>query len=511
MKLLYLIMIVDIKDISSRRGEDKKRHILIVDDNAIVRTLLENVVKLEEYTASSVANGREALDFLKNSQPDLILLDIDMPVMDGYQTCREIRSKKEYETIPIVMVTAVNDKDIVKKVLSLGANDYIGKPFEPEELLARIGAHIKIKGLIEERERLYNQAELYFQSYKNSSDAIMITDTEGNIVDINQAFINIYRYTREEVLNKNARIIKSSKSTGEFYKEMWDDILNPDKGYFSGEVINLTKDKNEIPVILSITAIKKDENIIGYMGMTVDISVRKQLEETLREYNRTLELKVVERTKEIEDTQDATIIGLAKLAEYRDPETGAHLERIRSYCRLIAEELGVREKYKVLIDKKFIDMIYKSSPLHDIGKVGIPDHILLKPGKLTPEEFNVIKKHAIIGGDAISAAENRLGTHKISFLTMGKEIAYCHHEKFNGSGYPYGLKGDKIPLSARIMALADVYDALTTRRVYKDAWTHEATRDTIVNDSGKHFDPDIVDAFLTLEDKFIHIKMLSHD
>lgn len=503
-------MTVDIKDISSRRGEDKKRDILIVDDNAIVRTLLENILKLEEYTASSVTDGREALNFLKNSQPDLILLDIDMPVMDGYQTCKEIRSRKEYETIPIIMVTAVNDKDIVKKVLSLGANDYIGKPFEPEELLARIGAHIKIKGLIEERERLYNQAEFYFQSYKNSNDAIMITDINGNIVDINQAFINLYGYDREDIINKNARILKSSKSTTELYKKMWADVLNPDKGYFSGEVINLTKDKKEIPVILSITAIKKGENIIGYMGMTVDISVRKQLEETLREYNRTLELKVVERTKEIEDTQDATIIGLAKLAEYRDPETDAHLERIRNYCRLIAEELGVRGKYKDIIDKRFIDMIYKSSPLHDIGKVGIPDHILLKPGKLTPEEFNIMKKHAIIGGDAIAVAENRLGSHKVSFLTMGKEIAYYHHEKFNGSGYPYGLKEDKIPLSARIMALADVYDALTTRRVYKDAWSHEETKETIVNDSGKYFDHDIVDAFLTLEDKFIHIKLLSH-
>ncbi len=136
-------MRVDIKDISSRRGEDKKRHILIVDDNAIVRTLLENIVKLEEYTASSAANGREALDFLKNSQPDLILLDIDMPVMDGYQTCKEIRSRKEYETIPIVMVTAVNDKDIVKKVLSLGANDYIVKSDLSLEDLVK-----KIKNLI---------------------------------------------------------------------------------------------------------------------------------------------------------------------------------------------------------------------------------------------------------------------------------------------------------------------------------------------------------------------------
>ena len=505
-------MKVDIKDISSRRVEDKKRHILIVDDNAIVRTLLENIVKLEEYTASSAANGREALDFLKNSHPDLILLDIDMPVMNGYQTCKEIRSRKEYETISIIMVTAVVDKHIVKKVLSLGANDYIEKPFEPEELLARIGAHIKIKGLIEERERLYNQAELYFQSYKNSNDAIMITDTEGNIVDINQAFTKLYGYNIDEIINKNVKVLESSGSlTPEFYKRMLIDTLNSDEGYFEGEIVNLTKDKKEVSVILSITPIRREESIIGYMGIALDITVRKKLEDTLWEYNRTLEQKVEERTKEIEDVQDATIIGLAKLAEYRDPETGAHLERIRNYCRVITREMITREKYKGLIDMRFIDMIYKSSPLHDIGKVGIPDHILLKPGKLTPEEFNVMKRHAIIGGDAIATTEKRLVTHKISFLTIGKEIAYCHHEKFDGSGYPYGLKGDKIPLSARIMALADVYDALTSRRVYKGAWSHEDTRDTIVNDSGKHFDPDIVDAFLTLEDKFIHIKMLSHD
>jgi PAS domain S-box-containing protein len=498
-------MTVDIRDISSRKGEDKKRLVLIVDDNRIIRKLLENILRLEDYETSSVTNGREALDFLKNCQPDLILLDIDMPVMDGYQTCKEIRGRKEYETIPIIMVTAVSDKDIVKKVLSLGANDYIGKPFEPEELLARIVAHIKVKGLIEERERLYNQAELYFQSYKNSSDAIMITDANGDIIDINQAFTQIYGYTGEEVVNKNARILKSPYSTHELYKEMWSDILNPDKGYFSGEVINLTKDKKEIPVILSITPIKRGDNIIGYMGMTVDITLRKQFEDALKEYNRTLEQKVKERTKEIEDTQDATIIGLAKLAEYRDPETGAHLERIRNYCKLITEELGNMEKYKDLIDNRFIDMIYKSSPLHDIGKVGIPDSILLKPARLTAEEFEIMKRHTIIGGDAIAAAEQRLGSNTLSFLTMGKEIAYYHHEKFDGSGYPEGLKGDKISLPARIMALADVYDALTSKRVYKEAWIHDATREAIIKDSGKHFDPDVVDAFLKVEGEFIKI------
>ena len=238
----------------------------------------------------------------------------------------------------------------------------------------------------------------------------------------------------------------------------------------------------------------------------MDITVRKQLEDALKEYNKTLEQKVKERTKEIEDTQDATIIGLAKLAEYRDPDTGAHLERIRNYCRLIAQELATREKFKGIIDEKYIDLIYKSSPLHDIGKVGIPDNILLKADRLTPEEFEIMKRHAVIGGDAITAAENRLGANKGSFLTMGKEIAYCHHEKFDGSGYPYGFKGDKIPLSARIMALADVYDALTNKRVYKEAWIHKDTREIIIKNSGKHFDPDIVEAFLRMEGEFIKIK-----
>jgi len=155
--------------------------------------------------------------------------------------------------------------------------------------------------------------------------------------------------------------------------------------------------------------------------------------------------------------------------------------------------------------KKYIDSIHKSSLLHDIGKVGIPDSILLKSGKLTSEEFEIMKQHSKIGGDAISEAENRLRNKRVSFLAMGKVIAYYHHEKLDGTGYPYGLGGDKIPLSARIMALADVYDALISKRVYKEAWSHEATIEVIIKDSGRHFDPDVVDAFLKLKDEFLKI------
>jgi PAS domain S-box-containing protein len=507
---------IDIKEICSKKTIDIKRHILIVDDDSIIVALLENLLKSEGFEITSASNGKEALERIahsslyKSGKPDLILLDIDMPVMDGYQTCKKVRGRKEYESIPIIMVTAESDKKVIKKLFSIGANDYILKPYESEELLARILAHIRVKELIEERDRLYSQAEIYFQSYKRSNDATMITDTEGYIVDINQAFVNFYGYSKEEVIGKKPNILRDPHSTNGIFENMWTDILNPEKGYWKGEIMNLTKDKREIPIILSITTIMREGNVIGYMGIALDITARKQLEDTLREYNRTLEQSVMERTKEIENTQNATIIGLAKLAEYRDPETGGHLERIRNYCFIVSQELGSREKYKEFIDKHFIDSIYKSSPLHDIGKVGIPDSILLKPGRLTLDEFEIMKTHTVIGGDAISTAEKKLEEQKSSFLSMGKEIAYYHHEKFNGAGYPYGFKEDKIPLSARIMALADVYDALRSKRVYKEAWSHESTKDTIIKETGKHFDPDVVDAFLKLEEEFIKIKDRYH-
>ncbi|MBT8349734.1 MAG: HD domain-containing protein, partial [Deltaproteobacteria bacterium] len=196
----------------------------------------------------------------------------------------------------------------------------------------------------------------------------------------------------------------------------------------------------------------------------------------------------------------ATILGLAKLAEYRDKGTGEHLERIREYAKMIASQMAGLPNYKDYITAKYIDDIFQSSILHDIGKVGIKDSVLLKPGKLDPEEFNIIKRHTILGGDAIAEIESQIEGR--SFLVLGKEIAYHHHEKWDGTGYPDGLKGDEIPLSARMVAIADVYDALTTKRFYKDAFTHEKSRDIIIDLKGSHFDPDVVDAFLANEKIF---------
>ena len=202
--------------------------------------------------------------------------------------------------------------------------------------------------------------------------------------------------------------------------------------------------------------------------------------------------------------QQATIFALAKLAEQRDNETGRHLERVSAYCRLLA--CGLREDghFRAVLTDTWIAVLEKSAPLHDIGKVGVPDAILLKPGKLTEEEFEVMKGHTTLGRDAIEQAELRLGM-KVDFLQFAKQIAYGHQEKWDGSGYPLGISGDAIPIPARLMALADVYDALISRRVYKPAFTHEQASEIIVAGRGKHFDPDITDAFVAIAAEFREI------
>jgi len=216
------------------------------------------------------------------------------------------------------------------------------------------------------------------------------------------------------------------------------------------------------------------------------------------------EMDLLESYRKLQNARMATILGLAKLAEYRDEGTGTHLERIREYAKLIAEELAKNPTYAGHITPEYIDDIYQSSILHDIGKVGIPDAVLLKPDKLSDEEFDVIKRHTTLGGDAINAIEAKIEGQ--SFLALGKEIAYNHHEKWDGSGYPRGLNGVDIPLSARIIALADVYDALTTKRFYKEAFSHKKSRQMIVELKGTHFDPELVDVFLALEDEFNRIR-----
>lgn len=267
-----------------------------------------------------------------------------------------------------------------------------------------------------------------------------------------------------------------------------------DLGWYAGRVYGLLAGSFVLGVLLL-------ENGLLYARLVRAHESERALAAFLKDQNAFLDSEVKRRTHEVEVIQDVTILAMASLAESRDNETGNHIRRTQNYMLLLARELQSHPRFSAELDENTIAMLYKSAPLHDIGKVGIPDAILLKPGKLTPEEFEIIKTHTTIGRDAIAAAE-KLIEAPTTFLRLAREIAHYHQEKWDGSGYPEGLRGRAIPLSARLMALADVYDALISRRVYKPPFPHEKAVSIIVEGRGSHFDPDIVDAFLRTESRF---------
>ncbi len=341
--------------------------LLVVDDTPANLQLLTDLLS-EYYQVRVAASGARALTICQSgSRPDMILLDVIMPGLDGYEVCRQLKAAPATADIPIIFLTARTDAQDEQMGLSLGAVDYISKPISPAILLARVKTHLL------------------------------------------------------------------AKATADF----------------------------------------------------------------LRDKNVFLEQEVERRTEQVRDIQDVTILTMASLAETRDNETGNHILRTQHYVRLLAQRLKGHPRFADYLTDGTIELLYKSAPLHDIGKVGIPDSILLKSGKLSVEEFEIMKTHTTQGRDAIASAERRLGK-VVPFLQCAKEIAYSHQEKWDGSGYPEGLAGDAIPIPARLMALADVYDALISRRVYKPAYTHEASIAIIQEGRGKHFDPDIVDAFMAI-------------
>ncbi len=347
--------------------------ILIVDDERFHLNVIADLLG-DDYKIIVAKSGERALNIAESDvPPDLILLDVLMPEMDGYEVCRRLKANDKTRHIPIMFLTVKGDVADETHGLSLGAVDYIAKPFSPPIVKARVKTHLALTH--------------------------------------------------------------------------------------------------------ALTA--------------------------LEQQNERLEQAVHERTLEVVRTQDVAIYCLASLAETRDNETGNHLRRTQYYIKALAEELKRHPKFSQVLTDEAITLIYKSAPLHDIGKVGVPDRVLLKPGKLEPDEWQEMLKHPTHGRDAINRAEKDLGS--TSFLNFAREIVYTHHEKWDGSGYPRGIKGEDIPVSGRLMALADVYDALISQRVYKPPFSHEQAVDIIVDGRGGHFDPDVVDAFLAIESQFITI------
>ncbi len=356
------------------------------------------------------------------------------------------------------------------------------------------GSHVQftINKRKEAEQALKKSEEKYRTILESIEEGYYEVDFDSSFKFVNDSMGDILGFPKEQMIRANFRQFmndKNARLVGETFEQCRRSGL-PVKAFdcefnidgltrFIEASVSLLKDAHDQPC--------------GYRGMVRDRTEKKKLE-----------MDLLDSYSKLQNARMATILGLAKLAEYRDEGTGTHLERIREYAKIIAKELAQQSEFQGVITPEYIDDIYQSSILHDIGKVGIPDAILLKPDKLTDEEFAVIKRHTLLGGDAIKAIETQIEGK--SFLKMGRQIAYSHHEKWDGSGYPAGLAGEDIPLSARIVAVADVYDALTTERFYKRAYTHDKSKQIIIGLRGTHFDARMVDAFLRLEDEFNHIR-----
>lgn len=349
----------------------------------------------------------------------------------------------------------------------------------------------------------------------NSKPVILLAgNTRDNIASVSAILEREYQV---QVATNGKMTLKMAHITHPDIIVMDAAIPEPD-GYAVCARLKQTGELRDIPIVfLAFGGNEADEKkglaagaadyIIGPVSPTgLSLRIRTQLllkqsRDIIADQDRFLDEEVHRRTREMTLIQEASIMALAALAEMRDNETGAHLRRAKLYVKELAEYMGKTKKYRHILTPEKIRMIVLSAPMHDIGKVGISDRILRKKGKLSAAEYETMKTHTVLGRDAILNAERWIGEAE-TFLTCAREIAYSHHEKWDGSGYPQALSGEDIPLSARLMAVADVYDALTSRRIYKEAISHDAATEIIRQDAGKHFDPDVVDAFLAIKDRF---------
>ncbi len=327
---------------------------------------------------------------------------------------------------------------------------------------------------------------------QNDFIGIITTDLSGKITSWNTGASLILGYGASETLDRNIAEFVINDDSPVYHEFVSRDPLVAAQR--NREMKMRKKGEGAVDIMYIESAMKDEKGLpIAIIAFFFDNGEKARLEEKWREL-----------TFRLQQAQLITIVSLAKLAEYRDIETGLHLERIMKYTEILARELALTDEYRDYISEDYIVDLVNSCPLHDIGKVGIPDVILHKPARLTPEEFEIIKRHSVIGGDTIAEAEKKVSGR--SYLNLGKEIAYYHHEKWDGTGYPQGLRGNDIPLSARIVAVSDVYDALISKRPYKDAFPHETAVNIIRESSGTHFDSAVADAFMRLEKEFASLK-----
>jgi response regulator RpfG family c-di-GMP phosphodiesterase len=470
--------------------------ILLVDDVDDVRNSVARMLE-RRYDVVTASDAREAIDLFAREGPfPVVVSDYSMPGMNGIQLLREVHSHAP-DTVGILL-TGVPDLEMAAAALrEQGIFRFLSKPCGFETMTGAIDEALARNAALEDH-------ALEFECLKFSKDALAgFNQRLESVVDRQtKALLRLHEFATEltkaaglrEIVRTAAQAASEVLGGRGVHAQLWDADAGtggveagagPEMStHFFAQDLRMREDKvGEIVVDLKapgragLNAFER--SLLSSIASSTAVAARHEF-----------------RRRERDHAQHATIVALARLAEQRDNETGKHLERVAAYCRLLAESMRSAGAHERLITDEWIENLERSSALHDIGKVGIPDSILLKPGKLTPEEWEIMKTHAELGGRTIDLV--LVETGKQDFLVMGRDIAWCHHEKWDGSGYPRGLKGTEIPLSARILAMADVYDALTTVRPYKHAWTHEEALAWIRERAGAHFDPQVAQAFISV-------------
>ncbi|MCK5077412.1 MAG: response regulator [Calditrichia bacterium] len=474
---------------------------LIVDDEVDLARVLSLSLQQTGMKTSVVHTIDNAIEEVNSTNFDIIISDIYLPHKTGKDLFDYVIKHKI--EVPFIFMTGNPDVQMAVNFIQKGGYDYIIKPFHINDFIKKVEIvlqkykdDVEKKGYVSQlREVLdmrMNELKIYKDIYQSLKDIIIITDTEGKIVTSNKALQTLSGYSEEEMKDKTPEILFDKKISHRVFSQIMNEVR--DKGVWEGDLASISKDENKWDAIVNVISVKDEgDKTFAYGWQLKDITLLRQTQAQMLEF-----------FGHMNHAQEAIIFGLAKLSEYRDVETGFHLERMRAYTKLLAQKLVGIPEYSDSVNDEFIKNIYKTAPLHDIGKVGISDDILLKKGKLSEEEFDLIKEHTTIGYQTLKSIKTQYG--EMDFLNMGLDITYYHHEKWDGTGYPLGLKEKEIPICARITAFADVYDALTSERIYKPAYSHEKAVQIIADSKGTHFDPGICEIFIKHSDEFNRVR-----
>lgn len=453
--------------------------VLYVEDEMQIRENTQLLFMKIFAHVETAANGDEGLALYKGGDFDLVITDILMPGMNGVMMIQKIKELNPNQ--PFIVTSACEESNYLLDLINLGVAQFILKPMKTDQIihvLHEVVRNIYNARKVEEftanlKQELVHQTTL-LEQYKEVVDISMIvtkTDIEGKIIYANDAFCQTSGYSFDEIVSQRHNVLRHPEMETEIYENLWQTILN--KQVWNGTIKNLKKNGERYVTETTIKPILDEfGNIIDFISISHDVT------------------ELYDLNDEIWQTQHEMLSLLGEVGETRSQETGNHVRRVAKYARLLGELYG--------LDAEQIRLIYSASPMHDIGKIGIPDAILLKPGKLDFDEYDVMKTHSNIGYDILKNSNRPL-------LQAAAIIAHEHHEKWDGSGYPNALSGENIHIYGRIIALADVFDALSCDRVYKKAWPMDEIIEFIINERGRHFDPVLVDMFMANIDRFIQI------